>query len=382
MTTPLIIDGWNLQRSYVGLAIYSRRLIDGLVKAEGDLRLDVRVAVPADRVGAVCYADYASRLIPVRRPRCGHPLLDEAIWPWALDLHLRRRETAGRVLLPSMTWVHGLARRAIVVCHDLIPRRFPRYLGRSGLRRWLYRRSERAAAVCPAIVADSNSTRDDLLSLPGVHAGRIHVIHPWLPGNYRLAIARANSARVARRYSLPGNAPMLYIGGYDYRKNVELLVRAYAQASRRTGCPPLILAGHVPRPQHGLYCDVAGALSREGLGGNAAICCSGPIDPEDMPGLFGHARLLAFPSLHEGFGLPPLEAMGCGCPAVAANNSSLVEVVTDTDYRFAGDDADALASLLVRSAEGCLPLNPGFRRELFSEERAMASFADVLKGSP
>ena len=105
----------------------------------------------------------------------------------------------------------------------------------------------------------------------------------------------------------------------------------------------------------------------------------GFIASEDMPGFYGAAELLIYPSLYEGFGLPPMEAMGCGCPAVSANNTSLPEVIKDSSYRFSVLLPEELINLLIRAASKALPMNPSFAQNEYSEKTALSLLISRLR---
>jgi len=138
----------------------------------------------------------------------------------------------------------------------------------------------------------------------------------------------AAAAEVRARYGLPERY-ILYLGGYDQRRNVSTLLRAFAELVRRLGpldeMPYLALAGGLPAVDSDLTPDPR-RLVRE-LGLELQVRCIGRVREEDKPALYRAADLFVFPSSYEGFGLPPLEAMACGTPVVAAEATSLPEIV-------------------------------------------------------
>jgi glycosyltransferase involved in cell wall biosynthesis len=172
----------------------------------------------------------------------------------------------------------------------------------------------------------------------------------------------------------------LYLGGYDYRKNVELLIEAYGRAARAGACPTLVLGGNIPiavgsrKP----VCDVAGAVRRAGIDSDR-LCCPGFIDDDDLAAVYAGAELFIYPSLAEGFGLPPVEAMSSGCPAIVADTTSLPEVVTDEDYRFPVADPARLIEMLLSAARSPRPLNPGFMRSFYGHARGLRDYLQVME---
>ncbi|HEY5930473.1 MAG TPA: glycosyltransferase, partial [Burkholderiales bacterium] len=170
----------------------------------------------------------------------------------------------------------------------------------------------------------------------------------------------------------------LYVGGYDYRKNLELLIDAYGRAAQSSECPSLVLAGNIPRNLSKPVCDVHGALRRAGIA-SERVCCPGYIDAGDLAAVYAGAELFIYPSLSEGFGLPPVEAMSCGCPAIVADTTSLPEVVTDEDYRFPVGHSARLVEMLLSAARAPLPLNPGFDRSLYGQARGIRDYLQVIE---
>lgn len=370
----LVLDGWFLLEPHVGMGVYLRRLIEGLARHRPDLRPEV--VAPA-RLRGAAPVPAGVRISLLAAPGSGFDALDKALWQSVLARFCRRHRAGALLFSQFPYWTPLDAPPLALACHDLIWRRFPRYAGRRWLRRFILRKAEGFLGGAPAVITASESAAADIGARAGIGPGRLEVIPHWLPPEYTPSSARSRAGAAARAYGLPGDGYWLYVGGYDYRKNVETLLSAYAAACGRAACPPLVLAGRVPGAARGPVCDVRGELARLPALRDRVVT-PGFIAEPDMPGLYAGARLLIYPSLWEGFGLPPLEAMGCGCPAVVADNSSLPEVVRDAEYRFPGRDADALAGLLARAAANPLPLNPSFRAGDFDERAAIARYGAVF----
>lgn len=374
----IVIDGWYMGMT-VGLGVFSERLAGALVRRASEAGLDVEVVVPKAR------CEQVSRLLPqakvsvIESPRVGHTLLNEYLWKNRVGSWCARFRPQAILLSPAPFWSVRTPRQTVVVHHDCISRRFTRYHGKWLLRRWLVSQSEKFLSRCEVVITESQHARGDLIELAGVPSDKIRVIPAWLPPEYEVAAARQDAGRVRAQYNLPERY-WLYVGGYDYRKNVEMLVAAYAAARVQSSCPTLVLAGNVPAPGcvRGPVCDVHGALKQAGLA-NDAVLRPGIVAAADMPGLYGGAELFLYPSLYEGFGLPPLEAMGCGCPAVVADNSSLPEVVADAGYRFKTDGIEGLKGVLAAAARQRLVLNPSFSAQEFSESDAMNQYLAVIR---
>jgi glycosyltransferase involved in cell wall biosynthesis len=150
---------------------------------------------------------------------------------------------------------------------------------------------------------------------------------------------------VRARYDLPADY-VLYLGGYDVRKNIPTLLKAYTYLQESTGGDlPLVLAGRLPGKKNPRFTDVTGLVEAMGL--HDSVRPIGWIDEADTPSLYRMARCFVYPSRYEGFGLPPLEAMACGTPVVAANTSSLPEVVGEAGFLIEPDDARGMAGAIL-----------------------------------
>jgi len=215
----------------------------------------------------------------------------------------------------------ALDRRHIVVTiHDLIPFIMPATCS-PGYRRRFLDEVPRIVGRADAVCAVSQRTRQDLVRILGVPAAKVHVTLEAAEACYR-PLSRPDSRRLtAARYGVPENY-ILYTGGFGPRKNLPCLLEAYARCVRRLpGVPHLCLAGDAGSGRAVLE-RLAARLGLEGL-----VVFPGFVDWEHMPGLYSGARLFVYPSLYEGFGLPPLEAMACGCPVIAGRTGSLPEVL-------------------------------------------------------
>jgi glycosyltransferase involved in cell wall biosynthesis len=222
-----------------------------------------------------------------------------------------------------------------VTIHDLsflfYPRSF-RVVNRLYLRLLTRLSVQRAGRV----LAVSASTRRDVIRYYGVPAEKVDVVYNGvdpafepLPGD-QVAVFRA-------RQGLPDRF-ILFVGTLEPRKNVARLIRAYAQLPRSR--PPLLLVGG----KGWFYEDIFRLVEEMDL--SADVHFVGYVPAEDLPLWYNAADLFVYPSLYEGFGLPPLEAMACGTPVVASTSSSLPEVVGDAGLLVDPADTAGLAAAL------------------------------------
>jgi len=376
----LIINGWHLKMEGVGQGAYAWRLVDGLRRHADSASADITVIVPASHADQLAKKIHPLTVSGRSSLKLGHDILDGLAWHWQLLSEASRCDDQTVFFSPGPCWgLHTPARMAITY-HDCIYRHFPVYLGRSGIRRWAVRQSEKFLHRAGLIITESDHARDDIADLLHVAKDKIAVVPAWLPPEFNPDSARTQMDAARKKYHLPDRY-WLYLGGYDVRKNIEFMIRAYAAARRQADCPPLVLAGRIPQRTAPTLCDVAGVRHEMGLD-QQVLPEPGFIAESDLPALYAGAELFIYPSLMEGYGLPPMEAMGCGCPAIVADNSSLREVVIDRDYRFETSDPEALTALLAQAARKPLPLNPGFDRNRHDEATAIQRYLALLARTP
>lgn len=229
----------------------------------------------------------------------------------------------------------------VVTVHDLSFMRLPECAD-PGLRAYLNASVPKAANSAHHILADSDNTRNDLIELLQIHPGKVSVV----PGAVDAGFARVqDSARLDEtrgRYRLP-RWFVISVGTLEPRKNYSRLISAFAVMRRHTGLPHhLVIAG---RPGW-LYGDVHERVHTEGVGD--CVHFLGFVPDRDLPALYTLADLMVFPSLYEGFGIPPLEAMACGTPVVSSNNSSLPESVGNAALMVNAKDTDEIADAMAR----------------------------------
>jgi glycosyltransferase involved in cell wall biosynthesis len=244
----------------------------------------------------------------------------------------------------------------VVTVHDVIQFVLPEYAWRK-ISRLYFGLVSAGARRADAVITVSECSKRDIEKLLGLAPERIHVIgnavdaslfpvrDPWLLANVR------------ERYGI-GPRFVLYFGGFDLRKNVPRLIQAYARLPERLRREyQLVIAGRYQHLGHPLYPDPRVTVQSLGLEGNVVF--TGQIREQDKGPLYSAATLFAFPSLYEGFGMTPLEAMACGTPVVTSNRSALPEVVGDAGVLVDPYDTDAIAQALAEVLE-----NTGLREEL------------------
>jgi glycosyltransferase involved in cell wall biosynthesis len=239
----------------------------------------------------------------------------------------------------------------VVTIHDLIPLLLPEY--RSSLRVRLYMLLVSAAARrAELIITDSQHSRHDIVKHLGIDPDRVQAIYLAADPSCRVISDSATLAHVRQKYGLPERY-ILYLGGFDRRKNLEGLLRAYARLSAALDAvPSLVVAGRLPAADTALFPHPRRMVNEFAIGQRVAF--TGWVAEEDKPALYSGALFFAFLSVYEGFGLMPLEAMACGTPVLAARCASLPEVVGPGGLLVDPADVDEVAQAmaeLVRDAE-------------------------------
>ncbi len=177
----------------------------------------------------------------------------------------------------------------------------------------------RSVAAATHILADSRSTRRDLVDQWQVPEEKITVLYSGVDPRFRPETDPRRLADLRVRYALGERPYVLAVGTIQPRKNYRMLIQAFAPVAHKMPYNLVIAGG-----KGWLYDDILAEVSRLGLEGR--VLFTGFVADDDLPTLYSAATLFVFPSLYEGFGLPLLEAMACGVPVIHADTSSLPEV--------------------------------------------------------
>ena len=235
--------------------------------------------------------------------------------------------------------VPRLSAPTVLTVHDMRLVRMPETYGRA---RYLFLRSVIPGSLRRAegIVAVSEDTRNDLVRHFGVPPEKITISHN--PVSPRFARVEDGSVLdgVRRRYGLPDSF-VLSVGKMEPRKNTERLIEAFASVKERFGIG-LVVAGKRD-PAFGDYHD---RVTR--LGAERGVVFTGYVPDADLPALYSLASIFAYPSLHEGFGIPVLEAMACGTPVLTSDTSALPDVAGDAAALVDPTSVESIAAGLER----------------------------------
>lgn len=246
----------------------------------------------------------------------------------------------GVVAMPNGALPGGLR---VALLYDFIPWLFPKqhFAPVPGYEAWYLKRLG-ALQKFDLLLAISEATRRDAIEILGVPAERVVNISGAVESIFvRKEFSTEEARTITSRFGIV-RPFVLYTGNSDYRKNLEGMLGAYAR-----------LPGEV-RSRHQLVLNQVGdegefrrRIQKLGLG-SKEIVVTDRVSDADLVALYNLCKVFVFPSFYEGFGLPIIEAMACGAPVIAANNSSLPEIMGRNDALFDASKPEAIASALQR----------------------------------
>ena len=212
--------------------------------------------------------------------------------------------------------------------------------------------------ACDRVIAISESTKRDAVRLYGIPEDKIVVTHLAAEDRFRPADPD-RVAEVRDRFGLPARF-ILYVGTIEPRKNLDVLLGALRRLKGQGREVPLVVAGRLGWLYDGFLAKI------RSLGLESLVLLPGFVPDDDLPALYTAAEAFVYPSVYEGFGIPVLEAMGCGTPVLCSDASSLPEVAGDAGILLPSGDpaawADAIGRLMEDTALRSELRERGFRQ--------------------
>jgi len=265
--------------------------------------------------------------------------------------------------------------KKIITIHDVTPLLFPKLYGLIGimLHKILYKKTVRNV---DKIITCSTFSKKDIIKYLKVSQEKIKVIYNAADEKFK-PLKQKEIIEVRQKYNL-GAQFILYVGLLHPRKNIPSLIKAYHKLKKEGMGNKLVIAGK----RSGKYKEIFKTVERLNLQKN--VIFTGYVPDEDLPALYNAADLFVYPSLYEGFGLPPLEAMACGTPVITSNTSSLPEVVGNAGIMIDPYDVDGLAKAMYKVLRNDRlrddMIKKGLKRaKMFSWEKAAKETLDVYE---
>lgn len=264
--------------------------------------------------------------------------------------------------VPSHLAPTGIDVPLVVTIHDVIPLIYPRSV-RGPLERARYRKQLSAVLEkAERIITVSQISSSTLSVYAGVDLAKVHVIHNGVSQQFLPVVDAEVIESAKRNYGLPDEYAF-WVGDFRPNKNLEFLIEAWPRVIETLSRPlTLVLAG----TQDGQFSRLRRLVRKRGLEG--VIRFPGFIRSQDIATLYSLALVFVFPSLYEGFGLPPLEAMACGTPCVVSNSSALPEVTGRAALMFNPTSSDQFVECVTR-----VVTDSELREKLIEEGRQQSS---------
>ncbi|MGD9028386.1 MAG: glycosyltransferase family 1 protein [Anaerolineae bacterium] len=343
-----VINGWFWDSSTTGSQQYTRRLVQALTTPAPELRISL--VIPGRQRQAL---SPPCALHPVSCPRSnlGKVWFEQVAFP-------RACARLGAHVAHVPYWAPPLRSSVPVVAtiHDLIPLLLQPYRG-GPLQRLYTGLVSAGARGATLILTDSQASRQDILTHLQFPPERVRVI-PLAADAHYAPQPTPEDGEYRAHYGLP-HRYVLYLGGFDVRKNLAGAIATYRWVGPVIGqdCP-LVIAGRLPERDTPFTPDPRRLMEEQGVSAEF-VHFTGFVQEAHAPALYRGAVALIFPSRYEGFGLPPLEALACGTPVVGSDRASLPEVIGKAGVLLPPDDAEGMAGALIQ-----LIIDEDFRAEM------------------
>ena len=321
----ILIDLTSLADNFSGIERFAACLSLALIKSKGnDYILLFKEAVHP------MFTEYVSEpnVKSVVLPRCNKLIFNQLRLP--LAIYGQRADCYLFLAFPVPVLL--FKRNMISTIHDICCWDCPETMNHASA---LYFRISHWVALrkCTAIITISQFSEDRIVERLRANRKKLWRIYCGL--DQKFLNYQKNGNAILDKYDLPGRY-ILSLSTLEPRKNLPLLIRAYQRLVMEDHCDiPLVLAGRKGWKMDGLLSGVPETVKNQ-------IHFTGFVDEEDLPALYANAELFVFPSMYEGFGIPPLEALACGTRVLSSDAASLPEVLGDAVDYFSSNNAQSL----------------------------------------
>jgi len=366
--TKVAINATFAHENPTGLGVYTYELVRELLKAECDF--DFTVYSSSSRLKNL-YPNRVTLVTPYTSPDFGlKGHLIRLLWQQTILPFKLRMQKASLLYSTVSEGILSHHRKQIITVHDFLPIKYPESCPR--MKYYFYYSLPILLNNSQAIICISENTKQDIIAYHGIKDKPIHVIYG---GFNRQRFYPRENGTVQKQYGVTNY--LLYIGDMRPYKNLERSLEAFARLNLRKF--KFVIGGKKdPR----FYPRVEKKMGELFL--KDRVVFLDYVPEKDLPHLYSEAAAFVFPSLYEGFGMPPLEAMACGCPVVASNTASLPEVCGDAAYYVDPYDVESIAQgmhkVLTDEALKRNLIEKGLERvKLFSWEKAAKEHLKVFE---
>lgn len=331
----IAFDARYVNDRYHGIGRHAYNLLDALTRLNPERRY-LAYYYPGYRNTRFNMEILRERANVELRP-IGLPLylpLEQLVWPTLLARERVDLFHSPYIALPLLTRI-----RLIMTVHDLILERYPEYRPRNYLQRFYHITMHLGIQRADRVLTVSEFTGHDIQAYYGVNPVSIQVISNAVDATFQRENDPERLAAVRERYRLPERF-ILTVGAGRPHKNIEMLVEAFARLDPSLATA-LVVAGEIDTrfPD-----SVSSRIQAHGI--ENRVIRTGLIREDDLPAVYSLADVFVFPSLIEGFGLPPLEAMACGTPVLASTAEAVSEAVGDAALAFDARNPEQLSATL------------------------------------
>ncbi len=333
----IAFNGWFWDKPYTGSGQYVRRLVAALRKVAPELAMTVilpphtHAADLPPNVNAVTTRGSSSNL--------GKVWFEQRTYPAAVG-----RLKADIAHVPYWGAPLTSPARLITSVLDMIPLAMPEYAPtlQAKLYTSLVSTSTRGSG---SIITISNAAKADIVQYLHIPPDEITVTPLAVDDTFHPRMGAERDPEVRRKYDLP-NDYVLYLGGFDVRKQVQMALAAYRYVTNSEGDNyPFVMAGKYPDWNDPLFPNLP-AYAKD-IGVDDFVRWIGAVDDADKPSVYRMARVFIFPTIYEGFCLPILEALACGTPVIAQDIPVINELVGDAAYLVRKDDVRSMGGALL-----------------------------------
>lgn len=328
----IVIDLTSLADNFTGIERYAACISREMIKQSAE----EYVLIFKEKIHA-SFVDICEQknVEPVVLKPCHKLLFNQIRLPWAL----RKYKADWYLFLAFPVPVLLFKKNMISTIHDICCWDCPETM--NGLSKWYFRISHRVAMwKCRYIITISEFSKKRIVERLKYRKEKLLLVYCGIDEKFRrLEITDEKRQELIEKYQLPDRY-LLSLSTLEPRKNLSLLIRAYAKLIEQKQIEtPLVLAGRKGWKMDSFLEGISESV-------RSKIIITGFIEDEDLPYIYQQADLFVFPSMYEGFGIPPLEAMACGVPVLSSDAASMPEVLGDAAYYFQSGDADMLAKCL------------------------------------